>query len=131
MKNLMRTTLTNLGLSFGAFGTNPDKLCGANPNYVTINGRITGERADLVILDDIEPSAATLDDRSDYAEAALDAYTDIAGSTGSDHQDVVELIADLLHLLDDLYPEAGERALHYTTHLLDALKTYRRDLATN
>jgi hypothetical protein len=43
---------------------------------------------------------ASLDERMDDAEIALDAYTESGGTTGNDRDDAEELIVDLLHMLD-------------------------------
>lgn len=87
--------------------------------------KIAGKRASLVILDDID--CPNLDACSDNAEDALNAYQDAAGSTGDDLQDVIELIADLLHLVDDLYLKASPQALRPTRILANAMTTYARD----
>lgn len=77
--------------------------------------------------DDLPP--ASISEASNYAEGALDHYQWAAGTTGSDRQDVKELIAGLLHLLDDTFPEKGERDEPPALVLAEALSIYREDLA--
>lgn len=68
-----------------------------------------------------------LDTRCDTAEDVLDFYTDLTGTTGTDRADVTALIVDLLHLLDDTYPEEGQIAAPAGQVLLDAHRQYEME----
>lgn len=78
--------------------------------------------------DPIDDPESELDERCDVAEEILDLYTDRTGTTGTDREDVVMLIVDLLHLLDDIQLDQGQIAVSGGQILLNAHRQY--DLET-